>query len=101
MRAVKIRLFSAPFCMGFTMKLLQLLRWLQGLSLIQIGSRRARRSRRHAFSGSATCAAEVLEVRALLSAPTVESIGRLMGGTSSTAPATAASGESREQPVHA
>ena len=32
---------------------------------------------------------------------TIESIGRLMGGTSSTAPASVASGESREQPVHA
>jgi general nucleoside transport system ATP-binding protein len=32
---------------------------------------------------------------------TVESIGRLMGGTSSTAQTAVPSGESQEQPVHA
>lgn len=58
-----------------TMILLQLLRWFHSLSLSQFRSCRARRSRRcHECFGNSSCAAEVLEVRALLSAPTIESI---------------------------
>src|SRR5262245_51133253 len=52
---------------------MKLLLWFR--TLIQIRSGRARRSRqRPTFSGSTTCAAEGLEVRAPRSAPTIQAI---------------------------